>query len=370
MGRKIEGLWDCECCSTKGIKGRYRDCPNCGSPRDKNTEFYLPNNITDNYVDETEVKISSGPDWTCPYCDSLNSSDIDTCSSCGASKNESKENYFTNKEKKVEVSKEEEPFEEEEMSEETYEDAISTLIFQELYEKKRNTSSGIWKIVLSVILGIALIIGGIFLLSPKEKDVTITSFEWERYIDIEDYKAVEESGRYLPEGARLHYYTDEVVDTTKVIIDYETEINEIERSIKVGTEERFVGYEDLGNGYFEEIYEEYDIYDTYIETEVEEVPVYIDEPIYATVYYYEVDKWSFSRSVKTRGTDKNAYWGDVELKGKERESGKREFYYIHVKDEDGEKEKLSIDYNEWKKLNAHQTIKVKVNFLGEATIVS
>lgn len=371
MGRKVEGLWNCECCSTKGIKGRFRDCPNCGSPRDKNTKFYLPDNISQNYVDETKVKVSSGPDWTCPYCDSLNSSDIDTCVSCGASKNESTENYFTkaNKEVKVESSKEEEHFEEEEISEETYNEAIDTLIFNELSERKSRTS-GAWKIVLAIIAIIAFIVGGIFLFTPKEKNVTVTSFEWERFIDIEEYKTVEESGTYLPDDARLHYYTDEVVDTTKVIIDYETEVNEVEHSIKVGTEERFVGYEDLGNGYFEEIYEEYDIYDTYIETEIEEVPIYVEEPVYATVYHYEVDKWSHNRTVKTAGKDKSPYWGETSLNDKERESGKRESYYIIVKDEYGEKDKFSVDYHEWKDLNVYETLTVKVNIFGEATIIS
>lgn len=92
---KIEALWDCSYCGTKGIKGREQACTNCGHGRDQDVKFYLPEIIDESAaVDESKVHISDGPDWLCSYCDTYNHSDANFCMNCGASKEESEKNYF------------------------------------------------------------------------------------------------------------------------------------------------------------------------------------------------------------------------------------------------------------------------------------
>lgn len=359
MGRMVEGLWDCECCSTKGIKGRYRDCPNCGSPRDENTKFYLPDNISANYVDKTKEKVSSGPDWICPYCDSLNSSDVDTCVSCGASKTESTEDYFTKQNTSNSVK-----------TREVVEELTSVIPSHETLQSEKKVNTKAWKIILASILGVLLIIGGIFLFIPREKNVTVTSLYWERSVNIEEYVTVEEKGNNLPEDARLKFYANEVVGSTQVIVDFETEINEIQKTIKVGEETSVIGYEDKGNGYFEEVYEKYDIYDTYTEIEIETVPIYEEVPVYETIYYYEIDKWVHARSIKTKGTDKKPYFSNENLNNNERVSTKSEAYYINVKEEKGKEKRYEIEYSEWKNINPKDNITIKVNIFGEAKIIN
>lgn len=60
MGKLIEGLWDCQYCKSKGIKGRYYKCLKCGHPRNVDTHFYLPDK-KDYVIDEKTEKINKNP---------------------------------------------------------------------------------------------------------------------------------------------------------------------------------------------------------------------------------------------------------------------------------------------------------------------
>lgn len=95
MNYKIEALWDCIYCNSKGIGGSMRDCPNCGHTRGKEVKFYLPKDISiRNAVDESKNTISSGPDWLCGYCRAYNRSENLTCKNCGASRSKHDADYF------------------------------------------------------------------------------------------------------------------------------------------------------------------------------------------------------------------------------------------------------------------------------------
>ncbi len=72
--KRIEGLWDCEYCGQKGIRARFDRCQGCGSPRRKETVFYMPADIASATLTKEEAaKTSNAPDWLCDYCGSLNS---------------------------------------------------------------------------------------------------------------------------------------------------------------------------------------------------------------------------------------------------------------------------------------------------------
>lgn len=140
----------------------------------------------------------------------------------------------------------------------------------------------------------------------------------ERVISIEDYKTVEESGWSLPSNARLQNSNTEIRTYNKVFDHYETRTRQISEQVLDHYETRVTGTRDLGNGYFEEITTQVPIYRTEYRTETYQEPVYRNEPVYDTKYYYEIEKWVVTRSVKTSGNDKEATWGDVVLVGKER----------------------------------------------------
>jgi len=92
--KRIEGLWDCVYCDTKGIKARYSECTACGKPRGIETVFYLPNNIKSAVLSEEEkANTTDRADWLCAYCDSYNRSDIFTCARCGKGRDEAVSDY-------------------------------------------------------------------------------------------------------------------------------------------------------------------------------------------------------------------------------------------------------------------------------------
>lgn len=59
MVRLIEGVWDCQYCDSKKIRGSIRVCPVCGRQRDNNIEFYIDN--PHDYVDEEIAKTVNYP---------------------------------------------------------------------------------------------------------------------------------------------------------------------------------------------------------------------------------------------------------------------------------------------------------------------
>ncbi len=91
---RIEGLWDCVYCGTRGIRARFATCPNCGKSRGVDTVFYLP---TDQkaaaLTEEQKEKTTDEPDWLCEFCDSYNRSDVKFCKKCGSARENSKDDY-------------------------------------------------------------------------------------------------------------------------------------------------------------------------------------------------------------------------------------------------------------------------------------
>lgn len=92
--RRIEGLWDCVSCGTKGIKARYDACVSCGKPRGMETMFYLPDDLAAaTLTEEEKAKTTNAPDWLCEYCGAYNRSDRSVCSKCGGDRSDSLHNY-------------------------------------------------------------------------------------------------------------------------------------------------------------------------------------------------------------------------------------------------------------------------------------
>ena len=165
----IEGLWDCPFCDNKRIRAGQKTCPSCGHPQDENTKFYMPDEIK--YVSEEEAeKISRNPDWQCSFCGSLNSDNLDSCSNCGATKEESKRNYFEMRQQEEEKKRKKE----EQKASSQKSDS----------EKPKNSFLKNILLLIGTFAAIAFIIFGLVsCFSPKVRNVTIDDFEWQRTID-------------------------------------------------------------------------------------------------------------------------------------------------------------------------------------------
>ena len=324
MGKIIEGLWDCPFCGNKRIRAGQKTCPDCGHPQDENTKFYMPDEIK--YVSEEEAeKISRNPDWQCSFCGSLNSDDLNVCKNCGATKEDSERNYFEMRQQ-----------EEEKM--------------------------GIFA---------AIIFGMMSCLTPKIKNVTIDDLDWERTIDIEEVVTHNESDWSLPDDARLQYTKSEIQFYKDVLDHYETVTETKTRSVIDHYEEKS-SYVDLGNGYFEEQTESVPVYTEETYTEDVEKPVYRKEPVYATKYYYEIDKWTVVDTAKSSGNDQNPSWPEPKLKDGQRTGAEEEHYFVTAtyekKKGKTETGRYEMDFSQWKELKKGEKIELKIDAAGFAEI--
>lgn len=419
MGRLIEGVWDCRYCDSKKIRGSIRVCPVCGRQRDDNVKFYIDN--PRNYVDEDVAKkINRNPDWICSYCDALNSDNVHECHICGASREDSEQNYFE-RQAEIEARRAEKDRMIKESSGESYERVRNeqelaykvseqptsnyrsydrgsssykcassygnrqdydnvTNIRDDGNRSHHNKSSlgnpfsninwgGIFKVGAGVIAAIILIMCLVGLFTPKIQEVTIQDFSWERSINIEEYVTVNRSDWHLPSDGRLLYSQREIKGYEKVVDHYETKTREYTEQVIDHYETYVSGHRDLGNGYFEEITSERPVYRTETRTETYQEPVYRDEPIYATKYYYEIDVWQHAFYSTSSGNDKAPYWKEVELRNLQREGGRSETYYISVANEDGEINKYRFDFDTWNALEKGETVTIKTNLFGGAELV-
>lgn len=390
MGKLIEGFWDCPYCDTKHIGGLTKVCPNCLKQRDKHIKFYMDD--PQNYISEEKAKtISKNPDWLCSFCDSLNSDDIDICKVCGATKSDSKLNYFQGLEKKEKLKQQLLPndytdTDNQSLQNNQVEDNCSVNKHNTSAVENMNTYKSIsdikttkpkkklfskfTKITAIALASILLITGLVFLFIPKTQEGVVDGFTWERSISVEELRTVNESDWTLPSGARLQYTQNEIRSYKQVIDHYETKTRTYTEQVLDHYEEYVSGYRDNGNGTFEEITAQRPVYRTETRTETYEEPVYRQEPIYDTKYYYEIDKWMHKEYVKTSGSDKEPYWGEYNYKTKEREGSKSENYKITIINNDNETKEYFVDFDVWKKLNKGESVKLKVYIGGRAELIT
>ena len=310
-GKIVVGYWDCSYCNTTGINGLERTCPNCGCPVSKDVKYYLkPRKKT--YLDpETAKDYGKSPNWVCAYCGGYNRYNSSVCENCGANKGSSEENYFGKKLHQsvdsFDTSMKEDTYRESELSLSSYyEDDSSdnssddsdqyysnshektfTNNCPKNYLKKLNDVLHLInpKVLLISLGGFVALISIIMLLisvfTPKVYNAQITNKTWYRSISIEELRTIEESDWYVPNGARVYFYQDEIRRYDQKIDHYETISYGVEKEVFDHYEYEYV---DNGDGTFTEI--SIPIYKTVYETVYEDVPVYVDVPDYDTKYYY------------------------------------------------------------------------------------
>ena len=372
--RLVEGIWDCPYCNATSIGGLQKYCPNCGHPQDKDTKFRLGEKKR--YLSDDEVnKVGTEPDWCCDYCSSLNNAKFIYCSNCGASRDKESKDYFDlhNQEQSVKKSETttekieiDDSFEEE--NDDSFEKEISSdneMYHQEEEKVKRKSIldykmfKSIADIVLCLSLVLGLVWGIVLLLTPREYIGTINSKSWERNIEIKEYKTLNESGWTLPSSARLQYTRQEIQSYEQVLDHYETKTRQVPYQVQDGYD---ISYSDNGNGTFTE--HKTPKYRTEYKTETYEEPVYRDEPVYATKYYYKIDRWCHGRNIHTSGSTDEPYWGEVSLNNKEREGNRSETYKITILVKKGNDKNKTYKYRpslkEWNSYEIKQKVKITV----------
>lgn len=333
------GRWDCSTCGHKGIKGPETECPSCGADRPKDVQFYLADE-TDIVQDQEQLRQArAGADWRCSYCGQNNPADTTICTSCGNPRSDEEERLKQRDYYSKAVPR----------SGATTAAEVTTIT----PPKKQGGKGCLW-----MLLGLAVVLVGLVIIFGQTDDIVVTveAFRWERSIQTEVERLVEEEDWELPIQGKLirsfravHHY-DQVLD------HYETRTRTQQRA--VGTEQYVCGKRDLGNGYFEDQYCDRTIYESY-EEQYEE-PIYRQEPIYRTKYRYNIYRWQTSAPLETSGLGKQAYWSDLSALQNDphrRASDRNATYTITVRDELGEHHEHSIPFETWERLNKGDALK-------------
>ena len=345
----VMGYWDCLYCDSKGIPGTTYDCPNCRRQRGKETKFYMKSKVE--YVPGHKV---IGADWYCEYCGALNTAGKDTCENCGSKKDDSKDDYFSIGKKEAEKKRKEE-----QQRREDFKPAPAPA--------KKKFRLGLWtKLILA-----ALAFAGIMMLitwiqqaaAPKDCTFEIQNLTWEYTIDIEENRPFLESGWSMPSDGLLLYTNEEVKSYDSVIDHYEPVTKT--RQVQSGGHYDH-NYVDNGDGTFTDQPVFVPEYTTEYYTEDE--PVYVQVPVYATKYYYEINKWVHDRTETTSGCDKNPVWAEIDLTDNQRVKSKKSTYemegILNYKSFGSYKKKnatFEIREEWWKKVEKGQTVSVNIN---------
>ena len=412
MGYKVELSWDCKYCGTHGILGQYRECPNCAHPRDKDTKFYLPNSqgigskvsakLGHIIVDEKDIK-SKGPDWLCENCGSYNPDWTDSCLSCGAPRDGSK-NYAEINRDKQDLSNSARAAIREEYIRKNH-DREDNPSDNDAFESKEDVSKSIGRnrinknwikehahdlkrfgIITTCMLLMISIFVGLGLFFSQEEMVTVQELHWKYSVEIEKYTELRESGWSVPEGGVVSYTKEEIHHYDTVLDHYDTVMVDKQETyldhyetVSVQREERYLDhyeteyiYEgDDGNGYgsvrtvstpvyytrYVTEYEQKPVYETRHWKEPVLEPVYRDDPVYRTKYYYDIWRWVYSRTLKNEGqVTKTPQFPNPNLAENERFGRKYKEYWVVAFNNKEEKKIYKTTEEIWKQLSIHDEL--------------
>ena len=412
---KVYTYWKCSKCNGI-VRGDNRNCPACGNPIEEGTEYLMPNNpivieavnnnavlIGDNTrqleknIDENGITSdivpeeleSDKPNWNCIYCGYQNKAENSTCESCGAGKEEAKTDYFGNKPKM-------EDYDKVDYNRRTGTEYIDTPVstvsggfkpiettalggFKPIEEpedtnKISDKLKSIGNTILDFIrnngktlaIAVAAVVSVVFLVwlfMPVTRHATVSGFNWERNIEIEEYKLCHESDWSVPSGGKITSQREEIHHYDSVLDHYETKTKQVSERVFDHYETHYV---DSGNGQAE--VEKTPVYKTVYHTETYEEPVYKQVPVYRTKYDYDIGRWKHLRDLTTEGYDKeNVYWPSTDVPtsvsfpsyGDERQGSKSETYNIVVIDEEGDTQNVSSTYSRWIETNVGDEIYYK-----------
>jgi hypothetical protein len=347
-----EGAWDCPHCGRKKNRGPDKFCGGCGAPRGEDVRFYLPDDARE-VTDAAELaRAQAGPDWICPYCEGDNPAANTFCSGCGAPRDGAAVRLVV------------------EHRDAPVPPPPGPPPPQPVVSSGSGKAGGVLKKGCGIgCLGLLLVFGLLWFLGrPRETTLTAEGFSWERTVQVEALRAVTEEAweDSVPAGARVLSRSRQVHHTNRVQIGTERRTRTVTEQVQVGTERVKVGTRDLGNGYFEDIYEDRPVYEDRSHEESYDEPVYREDPVYAVKVRYEIDKWQAAREERDAGQDRAPRWPDAPLADNERQGGRKEAYEVRFRDEKGKPcVYKTTDEAEWRRFEPGGSYRAKVKPDGE-----
>jgi hypothetical protein len=239
------GYWDCPACNRKRIEGPQATCPQCGIPRGPTIQFYTDDNAPVVEDPELVARARAGADWHCRFCGADNRAGHIDCQQCGAGPDGTK--------------RRQEQF------------IPQGGAPQQGAPKKKSNA-------LLILLSVFAVLGlGIWFLFFRTTAlmVTVESATWVKTLPYEELKnqRSEAWADEVPKGAR------EISRTTR----------DRTKEVQDGVEKVKVGKKNLGNGMFEDVFEER--------------PKLVKKKVSEPWVTYEVEKWVDGEPRKTKSTD-------------------------------------------------------------------
>lgn len=330
-----EGAWDCPSCGRKANRGSHKHCGGCGAPRGLDVPFYLPEDAPEVTDAKELARARAGPDWSCSYCGGDNPGDNAFCGGCGASKDGAAPRPVV--EHRPQPAPPPAP-----------------------PAKKRSFKLG-------CLLGLAGLVLALVLaqvcFGPKQETLTVTGHQWEREIAVEAQRRVVEEGweGELPAGARMLSSARVLHHVDKIEVGRQEKTRTVTERVQTGTEKVKVGQRDLGNGYFEDVYEDRPVYENVEREERYFEPVYREQPVYRNRLRYEVDKWFPARTEKAGGDGLATAWPNPRLGAREREAKRTARYLLQLADPKGRSYSYEVgDEGRWRAVPRGRALAAKV----------
>jgi hypothetical protein len=346
-----EARWDCQYCGAKGNLGRHKSCRNCGRSRPAGTKFYLPNEEA--VVDDQALlaEAAKGPDWVCSFCGTSNGIERDTCRACGAPREADSHQQAV-----TDYGVGQAP-------------TTGDMTVGEATPARKEATPAAGNRTKIVLIGVAafvvLCIGLAFVIfRGRAAGASVSGFEWQRTVAVEAFQTVEEEDWTVPEGGRIKSQRQEIQSYADILDHYETRQRQVQEQVQVGTEDYVCGQRDLGNGFFEDVMCQRPIYETQSRTETYEEPIYRQEPVFATLYVYDIDKWTVVRTEEASGNDHSPVWPRSDLGPDEREGERSERYVVIFTDENGETYPWETTLDQWETFEMGQQVVLKLDSFG------
>lgn len=333
-------LWDCPACGTEKLLGLdHRFCPNCGCPQDPEKRYFPP--------DAEKVAVEdheyAGADRLCGACEVPNSAKASHCGACGCPLDDAAEVAKRREQRAKGFSAAEgvDAAEAEHRERKRKEELARRGIVEDEEpppKKKGGAGKGLFLGCFALIAVALMVLCAVSLFWKKEASFAVAGHSWERSVEVEEYKTVDEAAwcDAVPKGGKVEKRKEKQRDTKKV---------------QDGQDCTTVR-QDKGDGTF---------------TEKEECkPTYREEPIYDDWCDYEIDKWVVATTEKKSGSlDDEPAWPTVKaVSGKRREGSRFETYQVKLQDGEGGTESCSFPQKQW------ASMKVGSQWTGEVSVLT
>lgn len=354
-----EGAWDCPACGRRRNRGPLAHCPGCGRPRGPEVRFYLPEDARE-VTDQAEIeRARQGPDWSCAYCHGDNPADAPFCGNCGAACGEG-----TARVVQVLLDQPQAP--------PSLPPAPAPVLAAPAAPAPRQRPTRGCKLSCLGLTGVVAVLAviGWFASRPKPTTLVVTGHAWERGFAtevLETHQGEAWEGE-VPEGARVLATRQTVHHQDQEQVGWEWTERTETRRVQSGSERVKTGVRDLGNGYFEDVYESRPVYRSEEVTRRVREAVYRQVPVLKTRVTYEVESWEKGSEHMASGDSLDAHWPDLPPGLRVRETGRTERYTVRFRDAAGRDVMWRPpDESRWRAFPPGRSVPAMVTSLGEIT---